>query len=530
LKIGLFFSEADGNISKVLNLEKLQKSYQGDFETFIVKDFFLAPEIGQILKAIAARSFDAIILAGDSPVNFQVNKNADFLVNEIEKLGINSNRIGIVNLKEQLAMAHPEDPAGALKKAGLLIDVAIAKVKMAPDIKTREIAPYPAVAVIGITPGSIMAAQRLLERDFTVYLIDDTREIRNFRDGEKRRKIRSIVSFVELRPNAKFYFSSKITDVYGYAGNYTLEVSSPQGKQLITAGSIIVANTRDREFTDHLRPLVHIDIDEDGLFEPVNNDTLQVFTLEKGIFLLADDEDSDLACIAALGDSVAFAVTSLLESRTISYKIVVSEIYEELCGGCGTCVKTCMFRASGIDPVKKVSIINEKRCKGCGNCVTSCPTGARDLLTYPQKYLTKAIEILASDENKNLPKILAFLCEGCGYEALDKAGLEGIPYPASIMPLGIRCAGNIDTQLILEAFIKGFSGVVVCKCPDGHCRNIVGNSDLDRRANLFREVLRSRGIEDSRLRIVEGELQGSNNCAKAILELFKELQTVGGDR
>lgn len=529
MKIGLFFSEADGTISSVLNLNELRKSYESEGEAFIVKDFFRATELRQIIATIAARNFEAVILAGDSPVNYQVNKNADFLVNEIEKTGINPNRIGIVNLKEQLAVAHPGDP-GAQEKAKLMIDVAIAKVKMAPVIKTREIAPYPAVAVIGVTPGSVMAAQRLLERDFTVYLIDEANELRNFRDEGKRRKIRSIVSFVELHPNAKFYLTAKISDIYGYSGNYTLEISSPHKKEVITAGSIIVANTKDREFTDEIRPLVHIDIDEEGLFEPVNTDTLQVFTLEKGVFLLPDDEDSDLAYISALGDSVAFAVTSLLENKTISHKIVVSEIREELCGGCGTCVKTCMFKASSIDPVKKVSVINEERCKGCGNCVTSCPTGARDLLTYPQKYLTKAIDILSSGENRNEPKILAFLCEGCGYEALDKAGLTGLTYPASIMPLSIRCAGNIDTQLILEAFTRGFSGVVICKCPDGHCRNIVGNNDLDRRANLFREVLRSRGIEDNSLRIVEGELHGNNNCAKAMLELFEELKTVGGDR
>jgi len=530
LKIGLFFSEANGIISKNLNLHELQKAYQGEYETFIVKDFFQAGEIRKILETIAARNLEAVVLAGDSPVNYQVNKNADFLATEIEKLGINPNRIGIVNLKEQLAMAHPEDLAGGLKKARLLVDVAIVKVKMAPAIKTKEVAPYPAVAIIGVTPSSVMAAQRLLERNFTVYLIDEANQLRDFRDEEKRQKIRSVASFVELHPNTGFHLSSRITDIYGYAGDYTLEISSPEGRQVVTAGSIIVANTKDPEFTETLRPLVHIDVDEDGLFKPVNNDTMQVFTLEKGIFLLPDNEDSELAYISALGDSVAFAATTLLESKTIPHKIVVSEIREELCGGCGTCVKTCMFKASSIDPVKKISVINEKRCKGCGNCVTSCPTGARDLLSYPQKYLTKAIEILSSCESKKAPKILAFLCEGCGYEALDRAGLKGISYPASILPLGIRCGGNIDTQLIMEAFIKGFSGVVVCKCTDGHCRNIVGNNDLDRRANLFRDVLRSRGIEDDCLRIVEGEKQGNNNCVKAMLEFFQDLNTVGGDR
>ena len=70
---------------------------------------------------------------------------------------------------------------------------------------------------------------------------------------------------------------------------------------------------------------------------------------------------------------------------------------------------------------------------------------------------------------------------------------SGLEYPTGVMPLSVRCAGRLDTQFILEAFKQGFTGVVICKCKDDHCLNIVGNTDLDRRANLFRAVLSSRG-------------------------------------
>jgi coenzyme F420-reducing hydrogenase delta subunit/NAD-dependent dihydropyrimidine dehydrogenase PreA subunit len=207
----------------------------------------------------------------------------------------------------------------------------------------------------------------------------------------------------------------------------------------------------------------------------------------------------------------------------VKHSILVSKVNEKECGGCGACVKTCLFHASKVDPVEKFAVIEQERCKGCGNCVTACPTGARDLLSYPEKYMMEAIKILSGFEVSKEPKVLAFLCEGCGYKALDLAGESGLEYPAGVLPLSIRCGGNIDTQYFLQAYKHGFDGVLVCKCSEGHCLNIVGNLDLERRANLFREILRSRGIEDNRLRIVDSLDQGKNVCVEAMNELYSSL-------
>lgn len=528
MKIGLFFSRSQGVTDKVLDFDELISHFNGDYYTLIIDDFFTTSGLRTILSEIDKNSFEAIVLAGDSPQNYQKNKIAEFVVNQIEGKGINTSQIGFANIKEQVALAHPGQTAKATEKAKILVEVAIEKVKLAHPIMTREVAPHPAVAIIGATPGGLMAAQRLLERNFKVFIIDQADRYQKFTSKETQEKIASMVTFVEMHPLARFFFQTRINDIYGYAGRFTLNISSADQTADLTVGSIIVAHAANREFTDYIRPLVHIDVNEEGCFKPVNPDTLQVFTNEQGIFLLPDDQTKELSHITALSDSVAFAVTSLLESRQISHKITVSEINEELCSGCGSCVKTCLFKASGIDPLRKISVIDEQRCKGCGNCVTSCPTGARDLMSYPQKYLNKAIDLLSRFSNQNNPKILAFLCEGCGYPALDLAGIQGLEYEINVMPLGIRCGGNIDTQLILEAYRHGFNGVVICKCADNNCRNIVGNTDLDRRANLFREILRSRGIDSENLRIVEGFRGESNTCVSSVRELYEEIKNNGG--
>jgi len=133
----------------------------------------------------------------------------------------------------------------------------------------------------------------------------------------------------------------------------------------------------------------------------------------------------------------------------------VSDVRSELCGGCGVCVKTCIFHAVSLRGEPRVSVIDPRRCRGCGNCVTACPSGARNLDTCSSEYLSEAIDILAGF--KTAPgekKVLLMACEGCGYVCLDRAAEEGQAWPVAAMPLKVVCGGQVDTQLLLQAFLR----------------------------------------------------------------------------
>lgn len=62
----------------------------------------------------------------------------------------------------------------------------------------------------------------------------------------------------------------------------------------------------------------------------------------------------------------------------------VAEVAEELCIGCGKCVKGCATDAI-VGAAKQIHGVLDEACTGCGGCMDLCPTGAIVLRPLPQQ-------------------------------------------------------------------------------------------------------------------------------------------------
>lgn len=517
-QVALFLSNGEGEISAVVDIKALAGHFRKSAQVAVFNNLHSSSSIDAICRTVREKAIGQVVLAGESPLFYRRTRNGDRVISMLRDAGINPNRIAIVNLKEQVSLPHRSNPAEATRKARVLIDVALEKVKRSKDVGMIEVSPKRTVAVIGTAPGGIFAAQRLLDKGYHIHFIDRVpfRDLKTFKV-----KVMPTLAYVKNHPHTSLH-SDGLDELYGYAGNFRIRL---KGGTDLRAGALLVAIGDDLDFAQELYPFLRIERDEKGHFKNVLSDTSVTETSSAGIFLVP--HDGSLATAAALADSAALSLDSLLSGHSIQHELFVSEVNADICGGCGTCIKTCIFHAAEIDPIEKISSTNIKRCVGCGNCVSACPTGARDQVGANTDYLLSAIRILSSYDPPNGIKLLYIVCEGCGYPSLDHAGTIGIEYPTSVMPLSVRCAGRIDTQFILEAFSAGFSGVVICKCKDDHCLNIVGNIDLDRRANLFRAVLNSRGISPDRLRIFGVNECDGDSCVAGAVEFIAYLRKVG---
>ncbi len=508
MKIGLFMSNEQGTITETVDLESLAEVYPQIDVVAVYDNFSAAANRKALLSQITQNRLAGIVLAGPSPKYYERNLSGRLFIESIEAAGINTNKIAYANLREQVAFPHRGDQENATIKAKLLIDVAIEKIELRHPILMVEVAPRKSVAIIGSTVGAIVAARRFLEQGFKVHVFEKESDISSMQQYGDALTLTQ--GYVETHPKAYFHFDSKISDVYGWCGDYTIQLSGHNQTSDIHVGGIIIAVGNDRNWIAQLQPLVQIDTDDEGFFRTIDPMTLPVQTTDEGKVVIPYQTESpeSLGLEIARADSAALSLQLALGRREIIHHVTVSEVNEELCGGCGTCVRTCAFRATSIEPFRNVSVIDPRRCRGCGNCVVACPTEARDLVTYPNSYLLSAIRILSQAPLGEAPRVLAVLCDGCGYGAADKAGLlaiepNGRGYSPRVMPLRVECGGRVDCEYIMHAFNCGFDGVIIFKCRRGHCHNIIGNRDMDGRISLFRAVLRSLEIDTERLRVID---------------------------
>ena len=61
--------------------------------------------------------------------------------------------------------------------------------------------------------------------------------------------------------------------------------------------------------------------------------------------------------------------------KLVKTEAITSVVNEELCTGCGTCIKLCPYSAIQKDE-RGIARVNDVLCKGCGVCAASCPEKA----------------------------------------------------------------------------------------------------------------------------------------------------------
>ncbi len=108
---------------------------------------------------------------------------------------------------------------------------------------------------------------------------------------------------------------------------------------------------------------------------------------DEGLILQPTNSQRPVFVCACCGDCCAFLASMKKLPRPADYftSNYFSEVDEELCDGCGTCVERCQMGALTL--VDNISHVNLDLCIGCGNCVASCPSNARYLIKKSKEHV-----------------------------------------------------------------------------------------------------------------------------------------------
>jgi heterodisulfide reductase subunit A-like polyferredoxin/coenzyme F420-reducing hydrogenase delta subunit len=522
MKTGIYFSRCGDVFDGLIDLDTLADSYRNESAVRVFDDFFDPDDFAALLEDVAVNDIEAVVLVGDSHFSYLQTRNGEYLIKSLVERGINPNRIEIVNFKNMLALPHKGQGGMLLdQKARLLLQTGLEKLKCSHGVVTVEVSPRKAVAIVGVTSAAFVAAQHFLEEGYKVFIINDRKEISL--PPEELPQIRPTVVYVTRHPRLTLFNDATVIDFDGYPGDFNLVVSCQEVEHDLQIGAAVLSLQNNSAQMKIMQNIFHVDINRDGSVAALDEVTARSQTQDRGVYVINPPqvENPGLADAFMAADATSSLVINLLNKSEIYHPVTVSEVKVDLCSGCGACVKTCMFKAVSIYGTPRVSHIDPRRCRGCGNCVTACPTDARDLVATPNSYLFGSIDIFSQLQAKT--KILLIACEGCGYRCLDSGANLGQSWPIGVVPMKVVCGGQIDTRFILHAFAKGFDGVGLVICGEGCCHNIIGNVDLERRANLLREILESKGIGENRMRVIATCARNGKECIESVNEFHQEL-------
>ncbi len=529
MKKGLFITRHRGELSRIVDVDELARAYRDLAVVQVYDKVFEQAELRDILFRVKEKKLDAIVLAGQASNFSETSRIGKVFIKALKQVGLNQNRVHFTNIYEQAALVHADQPGCATHKARILIDAALAKAEYCQNVETVAISPRQIVLVVGLTHNGLLVAEQLLSANCEIVIISQSKDRHDLNSENDETKARH--KKVTTHSKVRTFYESNITDMSGWSGDFKTVLKTPHGTRELSVGGIFLCVDDDRSWIEHLKPIMHLDTDDDGYLLNGAGNRYGGETRDMGIwFAPPPGLVPKPASVLAILKAGAKALSEMLDSRRIEHSLLVSEVDAALCGGCGTCIKTCAFSASTIDFKENISVIDPQRCRGCGNCVTACPTSARDLVTFPTLYVNRAIEIMSQGASfDNDPKILAFLCRNSGKLAVDAAGRYvkdngGGGYSPNIMPLIMACGGNIDTVYLLKAFKEGFDGVALVVCNDRQCHNLVGNTDMERRVGLLRAVLRSRRMDDNRMRIIHARGNDGKHLLDELNDFSLELR------
>ena len=165
----------------------------------------------------------------------------------------------------------------------------------------------------------------------------------------------------------------------GDNGNYQIAFQSRGQEKTLTSDLVILnGGMASSKGSKQIFDLLKMEPDQRGFVETEHNKLDPVSSLLKGIMVVgaAAGPIGIEGAVAQAEASAGKVLSSIVPGQKLTMEVTTSEIDEDLCSGCKTCIITCPYDAITFDQEKEVSLVTEVLCHGCGTCTPACPSGA----------------------------------------------------------------------------------------------------------------------------------------------------------
>jgi heterodisulfide reductase subunit A len=249
LKIGIFLDKSGGDISEVIDFERLKEKIlaENNDVIFVETHEQLASEEGIkfFSDLVEEKEPDRVVVGTGSPYIYE-----PIFRRAMENLGLNPFYVEIANLREQIAWVYRDDPDTAFIKALEELNTAIAKVKESHALEPREVLIDKRLLVVGGGVGGLTAALYAAKSGYYVILIEKEKEL-----GGMVRKLNKLYPTLEhaqslLTPlvmevrqsrDIRVITGATLERVQGFLGNFDVTIKTEDSTFDERVGAIVIA-------------------------------------------------------------------------------------------------------------------------------------------------------------------------------------------------------------------------------------------------------------------------------------------------
>jgi len=412
-RIGLVLCSCGGSISSAIDFEQVLREIELLPNIYSVQEVAQAcsEEGAQQIAAKAAESkLGQVVLAAcrccnleqicfsctDRRVRCQHHLNDSL----ISSYGI---PVEFVNIREQCAWVHKDDPAGATRKAIEIITAGVGRAKgIVPS--AREERPLESSALIlGTGLSGLAAASALVSQGYSVALVSGPEtEKASKKHAKYPDKKSSLMQQLEEHSINIMSWPQELK-LEGSAGDFEAVLKYPAQTDRVRAGAVIL----DLGELAAETPAVNDAIPEDSLLGriltqercPTGTDSalFREFSIKEtaGIFAVSSDKAEPPEEQVVKGTAAAARAAAYLAQGILSPRATAITIDSKLCRGCGDCAAVCPYIEMVIDSNGAACAhVDRALCLGCGACIARCPTGAISQPAQSDKQITSTLEAL----------------------------------------------------------------------------------------------------------------------------------------
>ena len=325
--------------------------------------------------------------------------------------------------------------------------------------------------------------------------------------------------FLESRNKGATYFKLKEKPVISPGGDSisfldpVLRKEMELSPDLIVIEDGLVADPINADLAEKLR----IDLDSAAFLQASNVHRLPVRSNREGIFVTAGARNiQNIRSAMTDAENVVLEIKSFLGKGSITIPVNKAVLDIGKCTFCITCYRCCPHGAITWAATNK-PVISAVACQGCGICASECPMDAIQIGGFNDAEILN--EIKSNGKTGDQPKIIAFCCQNSAYEAGVMAKAYDMPVPANLQIIKVPCAGKVDLDYMMNAFVEGADGVMVMACHTGNCKSEKGNIYAGWRVNDLHRMMEEIGLQKERLRFVTLASNMGSGFSNAVSEM-----------